>query len=151
MTYSNPTREQFKFLYSLPSDKPVCMLNLLKFRDRASYERAEASDPQPAISGREAYERYSAEAESAFRRAGGHQMWLGQPMATVIGPTDPSWDLVFVAYYPSVRSFLEMVKSPEYQGATRHRTAALADSRLIGCSELSAGSSFAPMSYSTAA
>jgi uncharacterized protein (DUF1330 family) len=102
------------------------------------------------VSGREAYERYSAQAEGAFKRVGGRQLWIGEPTANVIGPIDDSWDLVFVAYYPSVRSFIDMVKSPDYQGAARHRTAALADSRLIGCSQLVAGRSFAPVEYAKA-
>ena len=34
--------------------------------------------------------------------------------------------------YPSTTAFLSMLADPEYQAATVHRSAALADSRLIG-------------------
>ena len=147
MSFINPAREQFKALYALRDDQPVCMLNLLRFRDLALYEQTEAGTPPGPISGREAYERYSAEAQDVFHRAGGQQLWIGLPQTTLIGPADEPWSLAFVAFYPTTKAFLEMVKSPQYQSATRHRTAALSDSRLIVCSQLQAGRSFSPLSY----
>jgi hypothetical protein len=58
MTAVNPTREQFKAIFGLPLDRPVMMLNLLRFREEAFYapEDAEAGE---VISGVLAYERYS--------------------------------------------------------------------------------------------
>jgi uncharacterized protein (DUF1330 family) len=148
MSHTNPLREQFKALYSLAQDRPIGMLNLLRFREHALYDEADATAIE--VSGREAYERYSAGAEEPLRLAGGRQLWLGRPVLEVIGPLDESWDLAFVALYPSVRSFVDMVKSAAYQEAARHRTAALSDSRLIGCWELQAGAPFAPLSYGSA-
>lgn len=62
----------------------------------------------------------------------------------VIGPQDERWDLAFVAYYPSAQAFIDMLRNPDYQRATRHRTAAVADSRLIRCAGLEAGLGFNP-------
>lgn len=147
MNFTNPTREQFKALYGLSGDQPAHMLNLLRFRDHAQYGPTDIELAGAQLSGRDAYQRYSAEAEKTFRSVGGTQLWIGQPLATLIGPTDEPWSLAFVACYPTVQAFIDMVKSEEYQRATRHRSAALADSRLIVCSPLQAGSSFAPLAY----
>lgn len=147
MNFTNPTREQFKAIYGLSSEQPAHMLNLLRFRDQAQYGPADIEMAEAQISGRDAYQRYSAEAEKIFRSVGGKQLWIGQPQATLIGPPDELWSLAFVAYYPTVQAFIDMVKNEEYQRATRHRTAALADSRLIVCSPLQAASSFAPLNY----
>lgn len=149
MNFANPTREQFKALYGLSGDEPAHMLNLLRFRDRAEYGPADAELASAQLSGRDAYQRYSADAETIFRSVGGTQIWIGQPQATLIGPTDEPWSLAFVACYPSVQAFIDMVKSEDYQRAARHRTAAVADSRLIVCSPLQAGNSFAPSAYLT--
>lgn len=145
MHFVNPTREQFKTIAALPDGQPVCMLNFFRFRAFANYEGTTKSDVKAVLSGRSTYEQYSTEAEFAFKRAGGKQVWIGQPLAMLIGPDDERWDLVFIAQYPAIKAFVELVKSPEYQSATQHRSAALEDSRLIVCAPLQAGPSFAPL------
>lgn len=141
----NPTREQFKQLLGLDADQPLAMLNLLRFREQAHYVGDALPESGMSLSGRQAYERCSQCAESAFRRAGGRQLWIGQPVVGVIGPEAGQWDLAFIAWYASPSAFVTMVKSEEYQQAARHRTAALLDSRLIACRTLRAGSSFSPV------
>lgn len=147
MNFVNPTREQFKEVYGLSSDDAVFMLNLLRFRCVAEYQEVDLEHAAPSVTGRFAYEKYSEEVEAVFSAAGGRQIWIGQPKITVIGPQDESWNLTFIAYYPTVQAFVNMVKTDIYQRATRHRTAALQDSRLICCSELRPGRSFSPHSY----
>ena len=49
----------------------------------------------------------------------------------MIGPSDEAWDEVLLVQYPSRKAFLTMAGNPEYLACTVHRTAALADSRLI--------------------
>jgi uncharacterized protein (DUF1330 family) len=139
----DPTREQFKAIFGLPLDRPVHMINLLKFRAFAAYRD---SDPEAGekVSGREAYRRYGAEAAPHFGKVGGKQLWIGAPELMVIGPQDERWDLAFVAYYPSAQAFVDMLRNSDYQRATRHRTAAVADSRLIRCAGLEAGIGFNP-------
>lgn len=144
MSHVNPTREQFKAIFGLPLEAPVMMLNLLRFRDRAAYAEDDPERGEPAMSGAEAYRRYSDEATPVFEGLGGSQVWIGRAQTMVIGPDDEDWDLAFVARYPSARAFVEMLRDPDYQRAVRHRNAAVADSRLIRCSEEKPGRTYQP-------
>ena len=138
----DPTREAMAAFRNLPADRPVAMINLLRFRDRAAY----AADADPAIdrevSGAQAYAAYGRAAAAPFARAGGRQIWLGRPQLTVIGPADEAWDLAFIAEYPSGAAFLDMLRDPEYQAAFVHRQAAVAESRLIRCDARRPGPGF---------
>ncbi len=138
----DPTREAMAAFRDLPPDRPVAMLNLLRFRERAGY----AADVDAAIdrdvSGAEAYAAYGRAAAAPFARAGGRQTWLGRPQLTVIGPADERWDLAFIAEYPSGEAFLGMLHDPEYRAAVVHRQAAVADSRLIRCDARTPGAAF---------
>jgi uncharacterized protein (DUF1330 family) len=61
----------------------------------------------------------------------------------LIGPADgENWDHVFIAEYPSVEAFVEMVRDPIYREAVKHRQAAVADSRLIRLKPLPPGRGF---------
>ncbi len=140
----NPTREQFKGMYGLPLDRPVMMLNLLRFREKAVYQDG---DPEMGedVSGAEAYARYSNEATPIFDRLGASQAWIGTPELVLIGDSHADlWDLAFVARYPSGQAFIDMVKDPDYQRAVRHRNAAVLESRLIRCNEEKPGKTFLP-------
>jgi uncharacterized protein (DUF1330 family) len=46
-------------------------------------------------------------------------------------PVDEAWDIAFIARYPTLSAFLEMVTDPAYQAVVYHRQAAVADSRFI--------------------
>ena len=140
----NPSRDQFKAIFGLPLDQPVLMLNLLRFRNVADYAPADPEHGAPAMTGAEAYRCYSDAATPIFERVGGTQVWIGMPELTLIGPVDERWDLAFIARYPTAQSFVDMLKDPEYNRATRHRTAAVADSRLIRCAGLPPGKTFQP-------
>jgi uncharacterized protein (DUF1330 family) len=138
----DPTREAMAAFRELPPDRPVAMLNLLRFRERAAY--SDDADPALArdVSGAEAYAAYGRAAAAPFERAGGRQTWLGRPQLTVIGPADEAWDVAFIAEYPSGAAFLDMLHDPEYQAAVVHRQAAVADSRLIRCDARRPGPAF---------
>ena len=57
--------------------------------------------------------------------------WEGPLECVVTGPVD-EWDEAFVMGYPDSAVFLAMVKNEDYiRDVVPHRTAALADSRLI--------------------
>ncbi len=131
--YIDPERDQFDAFKALPRDKPVMMLNLLRFRDKAAYE-----DGREAT-GREAYEAYGRESGPIFHRVGGEIIWRGAPELMLIGPQDKHWHLMFVARYPTAAAFLEMVTDPDYQKAVFHRRAALIDSRLIRTGDVEGG------------
>lgn len=127
-SHVHPDRAVLEALSQLADDEPVVMLNLLRFRDHASY--AEGS-PHAPCSGREAYARYGAVAVRHVQAVGGKPVWMGDAQLTLIGPADEPWDEVLLVEYPSRKAFLTMASNPEYLACTVHRTAALADSRLI--------------------
>jgi uncharacterized protein (DUF1330 family) len=128
MSHIHPERSVIEALANLPDGEPVVMLNLLRFRREAAYPDDSGHAP---CSGREAYARYGAQALRHVQAVGGKPIWMGQGQQTVIGPSDEAWDEVLLVQYPSRRAFLAMTANPEYLACTVHRTAALADSRLI--------------------
>jgi len=131
MSSINPSREQLAaFAADMPADQPILMLNLLRYHAQATYP---ADSPHTPCSGREAYARYSRTALAKVRGVGGNVQLLAQARAALIAPADEQWDEVLLVHYPSRQAFLGMLADAEYQAATVHRTAALADSRLIGC------------------
>lgn len=142
--FVNPTRDQFKAIFGLPLDQPVQLINLLRFRPTAQYAPEDPEHGAPAVTGAIAYRRYSEAATPIFDRVGGSQAWIGRPELTLIGSDDEAWDLAFVARYPTAQSFVDMLRDPDYKRATRHRTAAVADSRLIRCATLEPGRTFQP-------
>jgi uncharacterized protein (DUF1330 family) len=132
----NPTKEQFAAFQALPDEGPIHMLNLVRLRERAAYE-----DNREA-SGADAYKVYARESGPVFERHGGRQHWIGRFDAMVIGPEDERWDLVFIAEYPNPAAFGAMVRDPAYRQAVQHRTAAVAESRLIRLKPLAGGKGF---------
>ena len=58
---------------------------------------------------------------------------LAAAQVALIAPEGEQWDELLLVRYPSKAAFLGMLADTEYRAATVHRTAALADSRLIGC------------------
>lgn len=124
-----PTPDQFAaFLEHVPDGKPIVMINLLRYRDQAAYPPGADASP---CSGREAYQRYGEQALQHVASVGGRPIWMGSAQAVVIGPADEQWDDAVLVEYPSRQAFMEMVAKPDYQQCAVHRTAALADSRLI--------------------
>lgn len=136
-SYIDPERDQFVAFKSLARDRPVMMLNLVRFREKAAYQ-----DDREAT-GAEAYAAYGRESAPVFARVGGEIIWRGKPELTLIGPQQEHWDLIFVARYPTAGAFLEMVTDPAYRQAVKHRQAGVLDSRLIRTAEVDGGAGFA--------
>jgi uncharacterized protein (DUF1330 family) len=124
----HPEHTALEALTELGDDEPVVMLNMLRFRELAHYPEGSAHEP---CSGREAYARYGAEAIKHVAAVGGKPVWMGEAQLTIIGPSDEQWDDVLLVEYPSRKAFLTMASNPDYLACAVHRTAALADSRLI--------------------
>lgn len=100
------------------------MLNLVKLKTQATY-----ADGRQAT-GAEAYAAYGRESAPFFHGQGGQIIWRGKPMYPLIGPEHETWDLGFIAAYPSKDAFIGMVKDPGYQAVVYHRQAAVETSRL---------------------
>lgn len=117
----HPSPGQAMAFFSGEEDGPMCMVNLLKFRDKASY----ADGSEPELSGREAYLRYGAGVQACVAAVGGKAQFSGMVTDLMLGEVDELWDMVAIVEYPSRAAMLQMVQSPEYQAITKHRDAGL--------------------------
>ena len=118
----HPSPEQAKAFFSGEEDGPMCMVNLLKFKDKATY----ADGSEPDLSGRDAYLRYGMGVQACLAAVGGKARFTGFVTDLMLGEVEELWDMVAVAEYPSRAAMLQMVQSPEYQAITKHRDAGLA-------------------------
>jgi uncharacterized protein (DUF1330 family) len=129
--YIDPDRQAWEVFKSLPRDQPIHMLNLIRLKETAEYP-PDHPDHGAAISGAEAYRRYGRAIGAHFARLGARQVWAGKPQVMVTGPASEGWDLAFIAEYPTAQAFIDMVRDPDYRAnVVPHRTAAVADSRLL--------------------
>lgn len=132
----DPAREIFALFRAADRPGPIDMLNLVRLRARAAYPDGRAA------SGAEAYAAYGRESGPVFARLGGSIVWRGRFELMLIGPQDERWDVCFIARYPSVAAFVEMVRDPVYREAVKHRQAAVEDSRLIRLAAVEGGAGF---------
>lgn len=132
----DPTKETFAAFRANDRPGPVHMLNLVRFRDKAAYP-----DGREAT-GAEAYAAYGRESDPVFQRLGGRIVWRGSFELMLIGPTAERWDECFIAEYPAVAAFVEMLRDPVYREAVKHRQAAVLDSRLIRLAPKPGGAGF---------
>ncbi|MGI9476276.1 MAG: DUF1330 domain-containing protein [Hyphomicrobiaceae bacterium] len=132
----DPTKETFASFRANDRPGPIQMLNLVCFRDKANYP-----DGRDA-SGAEAYAAYGRDSYPVFSKLGGRIVWRGSFELMLIGPAKEKWDERFIADYPSVSAFVEMIRDPVYREAVKHRQAAVLDSRLVRLSPAAVGSGF---------
>jgi len=133
----DPTKDTFAAFRAADRPGPIHMLNLVRFRERAAYP------DDRDVSGAEAYAAYGRESHPVFARLGGRIVWRGSFELMLIGPSAERWDACFIAEYPSVAAFVEMIRDPVYREAVKHRQAAVLDSRLIRCAPSAVGAGFA--------
>jgi uncharacterized protein (DUF1330 family) len=137
--YIDPDREAWDAFKGLPRDKPIHMLNLIVLKAKAEYPSGHP-DHGKDITGAEAYRAYGRAIGPVFERLGAHQVWSGAPQVMVTGPQSERWDLAFIAEYPNTQAFIDMVRDPHYrEHVVPHRTAAVADSRLLCLTPLEGG------------
>jgi hypothetical protein len=129
--FLEPTQQQGMHFVQNASEGPVAMLNLLQFRDVADYSASPDLAPSEPISGRAAYERYSHNTLPILEAEGGSVAFLGSAGRLLIGPADVRWDMVMLVTHASAAAFLAMASNAHYLQGVGHRTAALADSRLL--------------------
>jgi len=101
---------------------PIVMVNLLKFKEKASYE----DNRETALSGKQAYAIYGAAVAQLIRAHGGRVLFAGDVNFLMLGMADPLWDEVALAEYPARADLVRMAMSEEYQKIAVHRTAGLA-------------------------
>ncbi len=96
-----PTPEQVEAFMALPSDKPVVMVNLLKFKNPAAYAK------------------YGVEVRKILKKIGAEPLFSGRCEMALIGGAQ--WDSVALVRYPNAQALLKMGQSPEYQAIHHHR------------------------------
>ena len=119
-----PTRSQLSALKSYPKDKPVAMVNVIKFRDKT---------PDGTEEGKAAYKRYITAAMPFVEAVGGKMIWRGKPAGVVVGNDDTKPDVVFIVEYPSMNAFFEILNNPDYQKIKYLRGISLEIGDLIAC------------------
>jgi uncharacterized protein (DUF1330 family) len=132
----DPTRQAFALFRETDRQGPIHMLNLVRLRPQARYPDGRRA------TGAEAYAAYGRESRPVFTRLGGRIVWQGRFELMLIGPAEERWDHCFIAEYPSVSAFVEMIRDPLYREAVKHRQAAVEDSRLIRLAPLTPGLGF---------
>jgi uncharacterized protein (DUF1330 family) len=129
--YIDPDREAWQAFKALPRDRPIHMLNLIRLRETAAYPEGHPNHGR-GLSGLEAYREYGRTIARHLARLGSRQIWAGAPQVMVTGPQAEAWDLAFIVEYPGSQAFIDMVRDPDYrENVVPHRTAAVADSRLL--------------------
>ncbi len=116
-----PSPEQQMAALARDDGQPICMLNLLKFRDRALYEDGR----ETSLSGREAYALYGRAMSKLVASAGGTLVFSAKVRGVLIGEVEDNWDAVGVMQYPSFKAMAAITSSPEYAEIHVHRDAGL--------------------------
>lgn len=141
MAHIDPEREAWETFKGLPRDQPIHMLNLIRLKPKAEYPQGHP-DHGKDLTGLDAYRAYGRTTAHIFKRLGGRQIWAGKPQVMLTGPQSEAWDLAFIAQYPNAEAFISMVRDPEYRELVKHRSAGVADSRLLRLSPVDPGEGF---------
>jgi hypothetical protein len=124
-----------KAIASIDPNKPIYMLNLLKFRPIAIYDPSSSPDilSLPPCTGQEAWQsRYVPTFFALPTMTGTRVPFTGKMVARVLGLQDEEWDEVALVKYENIGVFRNTIMSEEYQRTSvPHRVAALADARLF--------------------
>ncbi len=98
---------------ALPPERPVVMLNLMRFRARSLDGDG---------TGWDAYLRYSRMANKLIRDRSGRIIWAGELNGATLGPeAHGQWDFTALVRYPTPAVFLDMMQSDDYAKANVHR------------------------------
>jgi uncharacterized protein (DUF1330 family) len=105
----------------LACEGPVCMVNLLKFREKAEYEDGRETD----LTGQEAYMLYGAEMRKLVEASGGRFIFSATVNSLLLGEVEDLWDVIGIVEYSSSKALMEISSSPEFQAIEVHRHAGL--------------------------
>ena len=117
-----PNKEQIKGFMEPASEEPICMVNLLKFKEKAEYEDGRDTD----LTGREAYALYEEGVKKLLQEIGGGVGFEGDVERLALGEVEELWDVVALAVWPSRGAMFDVMQSPDMQAISVHRSAGLA-------------------------
>jgi len=121
--------------FSQNHSTPIVMLNLLRFRDIADYSDSPHILPEEEITGLEAYRLYMKAVHPLLSKIGSEMIFSGTSNNFLIGPPDEKWDAILLVKHLVMSDFMAFASDPDYLKIEGHRTAALADSRLLPIKE----------------
>jgi hypothetical protein len=101
--------------------KPIYMVNLLKFKDKAEYKDGR----ETSLSGRDAYMIYGRAVAELLPKFGGHAVFAADVTFLALGQVEELWDEVAIASYPNRKAMVEMSMSKEWREIAVHRDAGL--------------------------
>ena len=116
-----PNEDQIKGFSEQGGDKPIYMVNLLKFKEKASYPDKRETN----LTGEEAYAIYAEEVAGHLAKVGGKPVFGGEVQRLMLGEVEDLWDKVAIAMYPSRKAMLQMINDPDYIVSAQHRVAGL--------------------------
>ncbi|MFK7899089.1 MAG: DUF1330 domain-containing protein [Myxococcota bacterium] len=116
-----PTQEQIEELSEEGHGRPIYMVNLLKFKEKAEYEDGRETD----LTGQQAYGIYAGEVTGHLAKVDGKPVMGGEVTGLRLGIVEDLWDVVAIAMYPNRKAMLQMITDPEYQKSAVHRAAGL--------------------------
>jgi uncharacterized protein (DUF1330 family) len=102
--------------------EPVVMVNLLKFKEKASY----ADGRETKLSGQEAYQLYASEMRKLVEAEGGRFIFGGQVESLLLGEVEELWDVVGLVEYPTPQTLVKIASTREFAEIETHRVAGLA-------------------------
>ena len=124
MQHVNPTDAQRKLIKTLPADKPILMVNLLRYK-RPDVKQSKAQYDEYQRRTLAVCQRLKLDVSVPARGLGSHLALIGDVSL------DAQWDKFLVVRYGTRDAFLALLHDPEYQQIVRLRTSAIENSRLI--------------------
>ena len=116
-----PNDQQMAGFLEEGKDQPIYMVNLLKFKDKATYPDKRETD----LTGEEAYAIYGQEVRRHLEKVGAKPIFSGKVSRLMLGEVEDLWDVVAIAMYPNRKAMLDMLSDPEYIKSAQHRVAGL--------------------------
>lgn len=136
-THIHVTEEAGMRFFSKHYPEPVVMLNLLRFKEMADYSMSPLLQPDTPISGKDAYRLYMQHVNPMLKKIGSEIIFSGKADRFLIGPDDEQWDAALLVRHLDMNDFRAFAADADYLRIAGHRTAALADSRLLPLHEAS--------------
>ena len=116
-----PNDQQMAGFLEEDEDQPIFMVNLLKFKDKATYPDKRETD----LTGEEAYAIYGEEVRKHLEKVGAKPIFSGKVSRLMLAEVEDLWHMVAIAMYPNRKAMLDMISDQEYIKSAQHRVAGL--------------------------